>query len=214
MFAYDGSMPPLDEYLSLIPAKGLLLVDDAHSAGVVSEGRGTVDLFALPRERVAQTVTFSKAFGSFGGAILCSDEVRRLILSDSPLFTGSTPVPLPMAAATLEALRIISDESHLHERLAINVNLVRSALGLSTCNSARINPILAIFPEDRKQKEYLHAALQQEGVYPSLIRYPGAPKAEFFRFAISSQHTRNQLRQLVMAIKNVGETTITDKVFT
>src|SRR5207248_102444 len=117
MFAYDGSIPPLDAYFSILPAKSWLLVDDAHAAGVISGGRGTIDLFALPRERVVQTITFSKAFGSYGGAILCSEELRQMILKESPIFTGSTPVPLPMTAATLEALRITSCDNYMHKKL-------------------------------------------------------------------------------------------------
>jgi len=214
MFAYDGSIPPLDQYFARLPPEARLLVDDAHAAGVISGGRGTPALFSLPRQRVVQTVTFSKAFGSFGGAILCNEELRSLILEDSHHFTGSTPPPLPLAAGTIAALGIISHQRQMHQRLARNVNRVRSALGLSSCDRERINPILAIYSDSRKQKERLRAALKRLGVYPSLIRYPGAPEAEFFRFSISSQHSRRQLDQLVMAIKSVGETPMIYTVIT
>ncbi|NBV23254.1 MAG: aminotransferase class I/II-fold pyridoxal phosphate-dependent enzyme, partial [Proteobacteria bacterium] len=33
MFSHDGSVAPLVEYLAVLPAKGALLVDDAHGAG-------------------------------------------------------------------------------------------------------------------------------------------------------------------------------------
>ncbi len=35
MFAHDGSVAPLRDYLKLLPAKGCMLVDDAHGAGVL-----------------------------------------------------------------------------------------------------------------------------------------------------------------------------------
>jgi 7-keto-8-aminopelargonate synthetase-like enzyme len=35
MFSHDGSVAPLREYLKILPARGLLLVDDAHGAGVL-----------------------------------------------------------------------------------------------------------------------------------------------------------------------------------
>ncbi len=35
MFAHDGSIAPLQEYLNLLPAAGRILVDDAHGAGVL-----------------------------------------------------------------------------------------------------------------------------------------------------------------------------------
>ncbi len=205
MFAYDGSIPPLDQYFSRLPSTAQLLIDDAHAAGIIAGGRGTVALFSLPRERVVQTVTFSKAFGTFGGAILCSEKVRNLILQDSQHFTGSTPPPLPLVAGTIASLAIISKQGGMQKRLAQNVNRFRNALGLAGCDPERINPILAIYAISRKQTEHLRVALEREGVYPSLIRYPGAAKADFFRFSISSEHSQRQLDQLIRAIRPLSE---------
>jgi 7-keto-8-aminopelargonate synthetase-like enzyme len=188
-------------------------VDDAHAAGVIDRGRGTVGLFALPRQRVVQTITLSKAFGAFGGAILCDEEIHHRISEESPLFIGSTPAPLPMVAAALEALQIISTDGPMHKRLSTNIDRVRTGLSPSRPVRDQSNPILAIYPGNQKQKERLRAALEAEGVYPSLIRYPGAAKAEFFRFSISSQHTRKQLDRLIMAIRSIGETTTNHTVF-
>jgi 7-keto-8-aminopelargonate synthetase-like enzyme len=64
MFSHDGSVAPLSEYLKLLPRDGLLLVDDAHGAGVLGNtGGGAVELDGMSRQRVVQCVTLSKAFG-------------------------------------------------------------------------------------------------------------------------------------------------------
>ncbi len=39
MFAHDGSVAPLHEYVKLMPARGMILVDDAHGAGVLGQNR-------------------------------------------------------------------------------------------------------------------------------------------------------------------------------
>ena len=96
----DGSVAPLAEYLEVLPKDALILVDDAHGAGVLGRtGKGTPEHAGVSRRRIVQTVTLSKAFGAYGGAILCSARLRQRILDRSGMFVGSTPVPLPVANA-------------------------------------------------------------------------------------------------------------------
>src|ERR1044071_117652 len=96
MFASNGSVAPLREYLKLVPRDGLLLVDDSHGGGTLGrQGGGAVELETVSRKRVVQCVTLSKAFGCYGGAILCSRKLREQIVSRSSMFIGSTPLPLP-----------------------------------------------------------------------------------------------------------------------
>src|SRR6185295_19856880 len=64
MFPHNGELAPLRDYLAALPVDGVLWVDDAHAAGVLgATGQGTVELADLPRRRVIQTITLSKAFG-------------------------------------------------------------------------------------------------------------------------------------------------------
>jgi hypothetical protein len=39
----------------------------------------------------------------------------------------------------------------------------------------------------------LSRALLAAGVYPPFIKYPGGPASGYFRFVISSEHSRSQL---------------------
>ena len=44
LFARDGEIAPLAEYLKVLPANGMVLMDDAHAAGMIgATGQGTVD---------------------------------------------------------------------------------------------------------------------------------------------------------------------------
>jgi len=110
MFAHDGSAAPLHEYRSILPRTALMLVDDAHGAGVLGDnGRGTPE-----RERLKagagliQTITLSKAFGAYGGAVLCARTLRSRMLERSRIFIGSTPIPLPLASSGLRSLEIVA----------------------------------------------------------------------------------------------------------
>jgi len=96
MFSHDGSVAPLRAYARLLGRNGRLLVDDAHGAGVLGEhGRGSAEVEGVEDARLIRTITLSKAFGVYGGAILASAAVRAALLDRSRLYTGSPPWPPP-----------------------------------------------------------------------------------------------------------------------
>ena len=119
MFSGDGSAAPLAEYLKILPKDALILVDDAHGAGVLGRtGKGAVEHAGVSRRRVIQTVTLSKAFGAYGGAILGTAKLRQRILDRSRMFVGSTPLPLPLANAALAGVRILQADKSLRPQAA------------------------------------------------------------------------------------------------
>ena len=202
MFAHDGSLAPLDSYVKDLPANGVLLVDDAHGAGVLGKaGQGTPSHFGLRDPRIIQTVTLSKAFGAFGGAILGPRPVAEAILAKSRCFTGATPMPLPLAAGALESLRIFKASPQLQECLHANVLWVWEKLqagGLHLPDQP--GPVLPVVPASPTEAKRLKRRLLAAGIFPPLIRYPGGSENGYFRLVISSQHTRAQLAALVAAL--------------
>jgi 8-amino-7-oxononanoate synthase len=201
MFSHDGSVSPLSEYLKLLPRDGLLLVDDAHGAGVLGKtGGGAVESQRVSSQRVVQCVTLSKAFGVYGGAILCSRKLRARLVS-SPAFVGSTPLPLPLANAALEALGVLGDGKSFRARLNANATLVKSALleaGLTLPDNP--GPIISLHFHKASEITQLKRALLAAKIFPPLINYPGAPAGGYYRFVISSEHTRAQLQGLIRAL--------------
>ncbi len=206
MFARDGSVAPLRQYIDLLPPGGMLLVDDAHGAGVLgTHGRGTPEFERIGRARLIQTVTLSKAFGTYAGAILCSRLLRKRIVSTSRMFIGSTPMPLPLALAALTAMKVLERGKALRARLFRKAAYFRRKLreaGIQ--NQEQPGPIISIVPQSARQITPLKNALLRQGTYPSLIKYPGVPASGCFRFAISSEHTVEQLDCLVRALCVLG----------
>ena len=87
-----------------------------------------MEFLDVPMRRIIQTITMSKAFGVYRGAVL---EPRRLcdkIVSRSRLFTGNTPLPLPLANAALTALNLLRTDPRRRRRLPFNVSSVKAAL--------------------------------------------------------------------------------------
>lgn len=202
MFSRDGSAAPLKSYLKLLPDDALILVDDAHGAGVIGKtGKGIVEHEAVSRRRIIQTVTLSKALGAFGGAIMCASAVRARIVSRSSVFGASTPLPLPLAGAALTACRVLSAGNATHQRLVQNALQVKNALrqaGLPLPEAP--GPIIAFSTGSPKMRKNLERALLAAAIYPSFIRYPGGPEAGYFRFVISSEHSPAQLARLITVL--------------
>ena len=199
MFARDGSVAPLKAYLKLLPRDGLLVVDDAHGGGTIGRsGKGAVEVEGVSRARVVQNVTFSKAFGVYGGAVLCSKTLRARLVERSRIFAGSTPLPLPLAAGVLRAIELLQKDKSLRRRLTANSNYVKRALrkaGLALPDAP--GPIIPLVPKHGGEIERWQTALLAARVFPSFTQYPGSEASGYFRFVISSEHTRAQLDRLL-----------------
>ncbi len=205
MFAHDGSLAPLKDYLAVMPEDALFLVDDAHAAGVYgTKGQGSLEQGKLSRNRVIQTVTLSKAFGVYGGVILAPTKWHELILAKSRVLVGNTPMPLPLVNGCLAAVAERQRDASLRKRLFANIQWLRKELhraGVAIPEEA--SPIFPIVPKSKVEAEKLRKALLKAGIYPPFIQYPGGPESGYFRFAISSEHTREQLQKLVEALASV-----------
>lgn len=205
MFSHDGSLAPLKEYLAALPRNGRVLVDDTHGAGTLGRrGRGTPEVCGVRDARLVQTMTLSKAFGVYGGAVLGSARVIEAIQERSRLFSGNTPPPLPLVNAALASVRILKTDRSLRARLVAKVASVKAMLIRNGCSSPMLEspaPIIAVVPRNSRHAAQLKRALLRAGVFPSFISYAGG--TPYFRFAVSSEHTAAQLAALVQTlIKN------------
>ena len=199
MFSWDGSVAPLGAYLRSLPRDGLIVVDDAHGAGVLGNtGKGTPEAEGVSRRRIVQCITLSKAFGVYGGAVLGSRALRDKILTRSRLFLGCTPLPPPLANAALTALRILKSDGRLRRRLLQNSSYVKEALqNAGVALPQTPGPVVPVhFSSDRKIAD-LKQRLLAGGIYPPFLRYPGGPAEGYFRFVLSSEHSRGQLDRLL-----------------
>ncbi len=200
LFAHDGSVAPLKQYRRLLPRDTVFLVDDAHGAGVVGRyGRGTLEHEGITRERLIQTITLSKAFGCYGGAVLGTSWLRRRIIDRSRIFMGSTPLPLPLVNAALQALTILrKSKGKLQQRLARKAEFIKTRMRAAGCLVPDYpGPIVSVVPESARAATVLKRNLLAAGIFPSFIKYAGGPKDGYFRFVISSEHTPAQLGALL-----------------
>jgi 7-keto-8-aminopelargonate synthetase-like enzyme len=202
VFAHDGEIAPLGRYLEVLTPGAVILLDDAHAAGVAGRtGRGTAEFLKVVSPRIIQTISLSKAFGVFGGAILGTGALRQKIVASSPMFAGSTPLPLPLAIAARRAIEILKSQPGLRRRLEDNVRYVKSILrnrGFPVADTPA--PIIGVTPANQRQAGLIRDRLISRKIFPSFIKYPGGPAGGYFRLVISSEHTGIQLDALLEAL--------------
>ncbi|MDR3457489.1 MAG: pyridoxal phosphate-dependent aminotransferase family protein [Verrucomicrobiae bacterium] len=197
MFSGDGAVAPLRAYLKILPRPGLILVDDAHGAGVVGRtGQGSLEHAGVGRERIIQCGTLSKALGAFGGVVLSSVAVREQIMAHSRSFVGTTPLPPPLAGAALASVKILSRDTARRKRLFANLSWLRTRLRTAGWEIAETPGAIVRLPDlSDAEAARLKKNLLAAGIYPPFVKY-GAVARGTFRFVISSEHTRAQLNKL------------------
>jgi 7-keto-8-aminopelargonate synthetase-like enzyme len=202
MFSHDGSVASLDEYLKILPPCGMILVDDAHGAGVLGKtGKGSLEHEGVSRKRIIQCATLSKAFGAYGGVVLASSELRGKIMAVSRSFIGTTPLPPPLAGAALAALKILRREPARRKKLFQNLSYVRTKLRAAGWDILETpGPVIRLPRMSPKAVRELKMRLLAAGIYPPFLKYAGALAQGIFRFVISSEHTLAQLDKLVAVL--------------
>jgi 7-keto-8-aminopelargonate synthetase-like enzyme len=202
MFAHDGSVAPLREYLKILPSRGMILVDDAHGAGILgATGQGALEHEGMSRKRIIQCATLSKALGVYGGMVLGSAALRKKIWARSRVFAGTTPLPPPLAGAALAALKILQREPARRKRLCQNTQYFRGKLRDAGWDIPETpGPIVRLPLLSEKQNDELKARLLAAGIYPPFLKYGTASARGFFRFVIASEHTRKQLDAAAAAL--------------
>ncbi len=205
IFALTGEISPLDEMHSLAEKhKALLVVDDAHATGVLGEnGKGTPEYFHLQdAANIYQTETMSKAFGVYGGFISASKEIVSRIRENSRAYLASTSLPPPIVSAACTSLKLIRQQPQLRAALTRNASEMRKGvveLGLHTTQVP--TPIIPIFFSSLEKARKLSDYLKENGLIVPCINYPVKMDKFIARITVSSNHTRAQIEELLVLLK-------------
>jgi 7-keto-8-aminopelargonate synthetase-like enzyme len=207
LFPISGEIAPLPEYLALLqPLHGSLIVDDAHAAGVLgARGRGTLEHFGISDPACQTTATFNKALGGFGGFICGTKKTLDRVEQNSRILIGSSPPPLPAAAASAEALRVIREAPDLLTNLRTNIRMAREGLNeLGWILPESPSPILCLPGRAGANLLQLRDGLFKRGIAVEFVtNYPSTPPGGALRLAIFATHTPEQIMHLLTGMKEL-----------
>ena len=208
IYSMDGDMAPLDEIFEVVRRHdALLLVDEAHSTGVLgAEGRGIAEHFGLEGQIDLHVGTLSKALGACGGFVAGSSELityLRYFARSGMFSTAASPM---VTAAANAALDVIRDEPQLREQLWDNCRYMHSALKECgfTLNEAP-SPIIPVIVGTMKGLREMTLELHRNDICVNSVPFPAvAHGSERLRISLTANHTREQLQTAVERIAQAG----------
>ncbi len=203
IYSMLGDQAPLREIVEIKQRLGgYLLVDEAHSVGVLGEhGRGLAEAQGVEAEVDVVMGTFSKSLGAIGGfAAGHHPDMELLRYASRPyIFTAS---PSPSAVASVRAaLRAMRSRPELRERLWANARqLHRGLVELGYRVGPQASPIVPVLLGSPRQGVLFWQRLVEEGVYVNLVPPLATPGGQaLVRCSLSAAHSPGQIEHIVRA---------------
>ncbi len=214
IYSMMGDQAPLAE-IAEVKRKygGLLLVDEAHSLGMLGEhGRGVAEAAGVEDDVDFVVGTFSKSLGAIGGYCVSNhDQLNAIRFAiRSYIFTAS-PSP-SVIASTRAALRLMQERPYLRDQLWANAHRLYDGLkNLGLQVSPEVSPVVAVTIRDRNQAIDWWNRLLQLGAYVNLVMPPASPTDDsLLRCSVSAAHSEEQIDRIIDAFSTVQNTATAD----
>jgi 8-amino-7-oxononanoate synthase len=209
IYSMDGDFCDLPRLIELKKRyKALLLVDEAHSIGVLGpSGRGVGHHFdgVDPKDVDLWMGTLSKSFASCGGYIAGSKALVRYLKYTAPGFVYSAGITPPNAAAALKSLELMHREPETVERLRKRSRYFlegakRRGIDTGLAMGAAVVPAIVGNSLDCMR---LSEALAAKRINVQPIVYPAVEDdASRLRFFVSALHTEEQLDRTLDTVRD------------
>ena len=204
VFSMDGDSPNFTAMLHLSKKHNAkLVVDEAHAIGV--HGDYGIGLIAnnIEEDVFARIITFGKAIGSHGAAILGSQELKQYLVNFSRPFIYTTALPPHTLASILSAYKELSLGVQIKKlrqnisffnaelvRLSLQKNFIESYSAIHSC----------IIPNNETVKD-IASQLQNKGYDVKPILAPTVPKGkERLRFCLHAYNSEEEITKVLQLL--------------
>lgn len=164
----------------------MLIIDDAHGDFIYGDNfRGTQEELRIDADIIISSM--SKALGVFGGYIASRKEIIEYLINRSRTFIYTSALPSHLAAAALEALRIVRYGIRQRELFDV-IDRVRDGLHLTISSTSHIIPIMV---GDEALAMRAAEYLIENGIFLQAIRYPTVAMGKArLRLSLTSLHLK------------------------
>ncbi|GAA4890106.1 pyridoxal phosphate-dependent aminotransferase family protein [Flaviramulus aquimarinus] len=205
VFSMDGDTPYL-EGMSQISKKhnAFLVVDEAHATGVFGKyGAGIIQNLNLEDDIFARIITFGKAMGCHGSAILVSESLKQYLVNFSRSFIYTTALP-PHSLATLNSAYHELIDTLSIDKLHKNIQFFKAQIVKNKLESIFIESHSAIhccIISGNDKVKSIAQKLQDHGFDIKPILSPTVPKGkERLRFCLHSYNSENDISKLLQLL--------------
>jgi len=208
VFSMDGDCPNLEELAQLSEKLNCyLVIDEAHSLGVFGDnGQGLVQQLGLQDQVFARIMTYGKALGCHGAAILGSQELKSYLINFARSFVYTTGLSPHSVATILQSYSHLATEKEAIAMLRENIvhfNQEKKILGLQPMFVRSKSAIQsAIIPGNQNVKS-IATQLQEKGFDVKAILSPTVPEGqERLRFCIHSYNSKEEISEVLELLSN------------
>ncbi|MCJ8153407.1 pyridoxal phosphate-dependent aminotransferase family protein [Chryseobacterium sp. SSA4.19] len=199
LYSMDGDLAPLQEIAGVAEKYNSgLIVDEAHAFGVF--GYGLVDRLDLQEKVLAVTVTYGKALGVHGAAILSRNTMKSYLINFASPFIYTTASQDFLWESIKAGYDFLSRNSYLSAQLKDNIKVFRK-LEIQTSSSEN-SPVQAVVIPDYARLKDLQQILSEKGFLTYAVFSPTVKKgAERLRICLHSFNTEEEITELAGIIK-------------
>lgn len=207
LYSMDGDVPDLAAYADLCDRYDVhLMVDEAHSFGVLGDGRGiTAHLGVDPRRVDVLMGTLSKSLASCGGFIAGRSELVEYLRYTTPGFVFSVAPPPSVTAAARAALELVASGRAPFDALRRNCAEFHQraiATGIPV-HGAPDEPIMTVPMTSPVRCAVVAERLLDRGVLVQPVLYPAVARgAERLRLFITAAHTTEHIALAIDVLRS------------
>lgn len=175
VYSMGGDLAPKEIFDIADENKAILIVDEAHSSGVIGENLlGIFNYYKIkPTKYHIKMGTLGKAYGSYGAYILASNEIIDFLTNRAKPIIYSTAPSLFDTALGHESLNyIIENKKDLKEKINKNLTIIENILGIKSESL-----IIPIKINDNKKVKDIQEILKSHGYLVGAIRQPTVKEA-------------------------------------
>jgi 8-amino-7-oxononanoate synthase len=201
VYSMDGDICPLLEMHALCENyNAKLIVDEAHGIGVFGEkGAGLVHHLGLQHEVFATVVTYGKALGAHGAAILGKQWLKDYLVNFSRPFIFTTAPSIHQLATLFAAYSYLPKVNKSRQKLQSLIAYLNNKKQATCFNWLPSNTAIqsVIIPgNEAVMKAAKH--LQANGIAAMGIRYPSVARGkERIRICLHSFNTEKEIDYLI-----------------
>jgi 8-amino-7-oxononanoate synthase len=209
IFSMEGNIVDLPGVVALAEFYGAeVLVDDAHSIGVLGEfGGGTAQHFHLEDRVSLIMATFSKSLASIGGVVAGPEDVIHYLKHHARSLIFSASMPPASVATVLAALDVIEKEPERREALWRNTRRMQDGLrSLGYDIGKSETPIVPVQVGNIEQMFVFWKELFDAGIFTNPVTPPAVPdNACRLRISLMATHTDDHIDFVLDAFASVGK---------
>ncbi|MEW2920391.1 pyridoxal phosphate-dependent aminotransferase family protein [Muricauda sp. ANG21] len=208
VFSMDGDSPDLQALANFCSDNGChLIVDEAHATGIFGEGRDLTCQLGLEEQVFARIITFGKALGCHGAAILGSEALKNYLVNFARSLMYTTALPPHTIANLLVSYQYLKDVgSEKCQQLQQNIDYFKQQveeLGIAAIYIKSDSAIQCAIISGNSKVKSISAQLQLEGFDVRPILSPTVKEGEErLRFCLHAFNTKEEISRVLNTLKN------------